>query len=384
MYITVNFANLRTANNTKSSIIKQMPYRTHMKRVLILDSWSKVITDENETGYVFTNYISKNLPQITPPPRTILKWPAESSLSETFYKAKLLDYIGKPFDEASLPLKGITVILDPGHGGIDSGAVNSSGETRVFEKTINLRVSLKTGDLLKKLGADVIYTHKDDDFYGLYYRNALINKVILEKHKALLIEQGKDTKETDRLIGLMNQVMKSDTDDVDKNGRGVFLGLGVHEDLRTVMDISREYEDVIVLSIHSNQVWKAPSTQGVEIYYGTNAGIASDELKAAAVEPMSIPINKSYMYYNDAARKKLAVAIRDEMKSKTTLKTNRGYSNSIYAWNFCMIREHNLASALVELGFISNTSDRNYLTSANGQNAIAESLAAAVYDYYCK
>lgn len=52
-----------------------------------------------------------------------------------------------------------TVVIDPGHGGEDGGAVNSNG---VLEKDINLDISLKTADLLKFLGFDVVMTRTDD------------------------------------------------------------------------------------------------------------------------------------------------------------------------------------------------------------------------------
>lgn len=53
-----------------------------------------------------------------------------------------------------------TIVIDPGHGGEDGGAVNSDG---VLEKDINLDISLKTADLLNFLGFDVKMTRTDDN-----------------------------------------------------------------------------------------------------------------------------------------------------------------------------------------------------------------------------
>ena len=53
----------------------------------------------------------------------------------------------------------LTVVIDPGHGGEDGGAVNSDG---VLEKDINLDISLKTADLLNFLGFNVVMTRTDD------------------------------------------------------------------------------------------------------------------------------------------------------------------------------------------------------------------------------
>ena len=51
------------------------------------------------------------------------------------------------------------VILDPGHGGMDSGAVSGSG---VLEKDLNLRVASATGAFLEEAGVRVIYTRTED------------------------------------------------------------------------------------------------------------------------------------------------------------------------------------------------------------------------------
>lgn len=53
----------------------------------------------------------------------------------------------------------IKVLLDPGHGGYDSGAV---GPTKKLEKDVTLAITLKVGEILKSNGIDVIYTRNSD------------------------------------------------------------------------------------------------------------------------------------------------------------------------------------------------------------------------------
>jgi N-acetylmuramoyl-L-alanine amidase len=61
-------------------------------------------------------------------------------------------------------LKDKLIVLDPGHGGSDPGAVGLGG-TR--EKAVNLAVALRVKALLDKAGAKVIMTHQDDrDVFG--------------------------------------------------------------------------------------------------------------------------------------------------------------------------------------------------------------------------
>ena len=390
MYINVGTANLRSENNTDSTVIKQLSFRNKVERIQILGNWSKVVTADDITGYVYSEFLSSVLPQVkptSPPPRSLTKWPSVSTLLNSFYNADLKKYLGRDYDTAALPLKGITVIIDPGHGGRDPGAVEHFGDNYVYEKTINLQVSIKIGDILKRYGADVIYTRSTDIYRGLYYRVALINKTVLEKHKSVLLAQSGRTdeiSETKLLIGKMDYVINKNTDDIDKGGLGVFLGFGIHKDLRTIMDISREHQDIILLSVHCNRILNSSTTKGVEIFYGTGNAIYLDEKKFLPEEPKSNPLNPSYMFYNEAERKKLATAIRDSVRERTPVLTNRGGYGSLYARNFCMIREQNLTSSLIELGYISNTSDRNYLMSSDGQSDMAESITYAVFRYFCR
>jgi len=69
-----------------------------------------------------------------------------------------------------LPLNGITILLDAGHGGSDTGAIRDG----INEKDINLAVTLKLRDALVKQGANVLLTRADDSALTLDERKALI------------------------------------------------------------------------------------------------------------------------------------------------------------------------------------------------------------------
>ncbi|QST02948.1 N-acetylmuramoyl-L-alanine amidase (plasmid) [Pontibacillus sp. ALD_SL1] len=62
--------------------------------------------------------------------------------------------------ETDLALSGKVIVVDPGHGGMDSGAIGSDGATK--EKTINLAVSKMLQTNLKNLGATVVMTRSAD------------------------------------------------------------------------------------------------------------------------------------------------------------------------------------------------------------------------------
>lgn len=81
--------------------------------------------------------------------------------------ALLVILIAAAFSAASISaeptgLNGITVCLDPGHGGSDPGAVNAA--FALHESDINLDVSFGLQSLLEEAGAEVVLTRTDDTY----------------------------------------------------------------------------------------------------------------------------------------------------------------------------------------------------------------------------
>jgi N-acetylmuramoyl-L-alanine amidase len=89
-------------------------------------------------GHDFTRVAAENL-------RIALAWPPGATDPRPAAKAAGLD--------------GVTVVLDPGHGGPDSGAVGVGG---LPEKDVNLRVALAARDALVRRGARVVMTRDTD------------------------------------------------------------------------------------------------------------------------------------------------------------------------------------------------------------------------------
>ena len=68
-----------------------------------------------------------------------------------------------------------TIVIDPGHGGIDPGTIGVGG---VKEKTITLGIGLKLGKLIEENMKDikVVYTRKTDVAVDLYERGKIANE----------------------------------------------------------------------------------------------------------------------------------------------------------------------------------------------------------------
>jgi len=60
----------------------------------------------------------------------------------------------------SSPIPRFSVVLDAGHGGVDTGAVSKNGTN---ERDINLSITQKLGGLLSNLGLKVVYTRTTKD-----------------------------------------------------------------------------------------------------------------------------------------------------------------------------------------------------------------------------
>ena len=81
---------------------------------------------------------------------------------------------GKRSLTRALGLKIGRIVIDPGHGGHDTGTI---GPTGLMEKKVVLDVAQRLGALLKdRLGSEVVYTRQDDRFVSLEKRTAIANQ----------------------------------------------------------------------------------------------------------------------------------------------------------------------------------------------------------------
>ncbi|ACB84470.1 N-acetylmuramoyl-L-alanine amidase [Natranaerobius thermophilus] len=103
----------------------------------------------------------------------------------------------EPENNSYRPLEGTRIVLDPGHGGWDPGAVGPTGLT---EKEVALDVSFKTQDKLESLGAEVYLTRESDIDIPLanraYFANDLWADLFISIHANGAINRGAQGTET--------------------------------------------------------------------------------------------------------------------------------------------------------------------------------------------
>jgi N-acetylmuramoyl-L-alanine amidase len=128
--------------------------------------WAKIVSGSGIHGWVYSYYISKNAAEsqqtVSAPPTTKDKEGSDSSATN------LTSVV------PSQGLKGKTVVLDPGHGGIDVGTTSITG---THEKDLTLATAKAVEQKLKNAGVNVIMTRDDDTFISLKQRSDLSNRV---------------------------------------------------------------------------------------------------------------------------------------------------------------------------------------------------------------
>lgn len=338
-------------------------------------------TTTAETTPLVLQALPINIIDPEPTPATGLRrWPAELCLP-VVHQVDLTAYTGRKADEK--PLDGITVILDPGHGGQDGGTVfpNKSNSPEIIEKNVTLDVSIKVRDLLESMGATVFMIRDTDEWLSVYCRIAVASRYMLDRFAAELPEQGYKTDALDGLRLKLDEMISINSDTESSGGRGLLLGAGLSPDARLLFDIQAQYSDTLFISLHCNSLDSDKRVRGAQVYYLTTEANYREESSGFQYVDSSSN-NPVYTFFDDAGRQKLATGLRDSILQQLPDFKFGGESDLLVA-NYAILREMNLVSALVEMGFVTNDTDRQTLIDPAGQQKIAQSVADAVYNYYC-
>jgi N-acetylmuramoyl-L-alanine amidase len=229
----------------------------------------------------------------------------------------------------SVQEKSFVLVIDPGHGGEDPGAVSG----RLSEKTLNLEVALALGALIEKEMADVevLYTRRDDRAVGLAARGDFANRAGAD----LFLSIHTNSFRTAGSYGSETYVMG-----MDKNEANLEVAKLENEVIK--------YEDD---------------------YTETYAGFDPNSTELSIVFGM-------LQYANFESSLAFARIIQKHYARNTPLR-DRGAKQGPFAvlWKPTMPR------VLVEMGFISNESDRRYIFSDKGKQAIVRTLYDAFREY---
>ncbi|MGE0501808.1 MAG: N-acetylmuramoyl-L-alanine amidase [Rhizobiaceae bacterium] len=219
--------------------------------------------------------------------------------------------------------KPFTIVIDPGHGGIDSGAEGGNG---TLEKTITLAFALELrAKLLATTGYRVEMTRDDDEFLRLDDRV----RIARQQGADLLISIHADTIRLKGIRGATVYTVSDQASDAEaaalaarENLADAIGGVDIAEDNQEVADI---LIDLIRRETHSFSVRFARSLVG--------------ELTAGKVELINNPHRSA---------------------------------------GFKVLRAPDVPSVLVELGYLSNPHDEEMLRSPEWRGRAIDSIAAAI------
>ncbi len=219
-------------------------------------------------------------------------------------------------------LPGIrTIVLDPGHGGKEVGALGGNG---LMEKDLTLAICRQLADsLAAKTGARVVLTRDDDTLVSLEQRTAIANQY------------------------------KAD------------LFLSVHLNAAVVKDAKGSETYFLSLEASDELARRAAETENA------SAGAAAN----AASDLNLILWDLAQQAYIDESSR-FAQAIQEEMNAATGV-SNRGVKQA----PFKVLVGATMPAALVEVGFITNPEEEQKLLSAEFQKLMVEAITRAVQRY---
>lgn len=214
------------------------------------------------------------------------------------------------------------VIIDPGHGGKDPGAVNKG----IREKDVVLGVGLKLGKYINENYPDVkvIFTRNTDVFVPLIERSRIANK-----NKA----------------SLFISIHANHCGTPSTRGTETFV-LGLHRS-NDNLEVAKKENSVILLEDDYSKTYEGFDPNSPESY-----------IMFEMVQ--DVYMDQSLSFADD---------IQQQFKAKLT-SPNRGVKQA----GFLVLRQSSMPSVLIETGFLSNQAEANYLNSEEGQVNLARSI----------
>lgn len=219
------------------------------------------------------------------------------------------------------------IVIDPGHGGIDSGATGSTG---AIEKDITLEFAQLLGRELDKTGLyDVKYTRQDDSFVALGARVAMARAYGAQ----LFVSIHANSFSSRRIRGTVIYTVSDEASDkiaaeiaASENQSDILAGLDIHD-----VD-SNEVKDILI-------------------------DLARRETR-----------NFGVVFANNLVKELGA--------------TTKMFKKPHQQAGFKVLESPDVPSAMVELGYLSNASDEKLLLSSEWREKTAKSIVRAIAGYF--
>jgi N-acetylmuramoyl-L-alanine amidase len=288
----------------------------------------------------------------------------------------LLSFSGKN-QEHSRPTLIRTLIIDPGHGGIDPGARGNFSN----EADVSLNVALKFGEALEKEFTDlkIVYTRTTDVMpgnkrtkdEGLKYRANLANESGGDLFIAIHCNAAPDLRHR-TFIG-----SKTATYYTGKGKKRRKVTRKVPQYRYWTTPNPAHGTETYIWAVGKNDAKVGAVNKNTEDYYGE-----IDSTSTLALPDPSDPTEKARMliYAQNFFKKSLQLADLVEKEFVATGRFSRGVKqrNHTGIW---VLQATGMPSILIELGFLSDDEEEKYLNSEEGQQEMVEDLVNAFKGY---
>jgi len=227
--------------------------------------------------------------------------------------------------------KVFTVVIDPGHGGKDTGTTGTARYKDKNEKDIVLAVGLKVEALMAKEmpNTKVIFTRKKDEFIELKKRGEIANKANADLFVSIHANAA-----TYKATGTETYV------------------LGVHRN-ETNLAVAKRENDVILLE------------EDYEKHYSYDPHSPSSIIGLTLMQ-------EDYLDQSIRMAKIVEKSFAEVGKRRT-----RGVKQA----GFVVLHQTYMPSILIEIGFLSNKVEEDFLRKSSGQQKIAASIVQGIKKY---
>jgi len=223
------------------------------------------------------------------------------------------------------------LVIDPGHGGKDSGAKGRKGD----EKNINLAVAKLAGQYIASEHPDVkiVYTRTQDVFIGLDERADIANKAN---------------------ANLFISIHANSLDNRKAHIKGAEVYIFGVTRIAENLDVAKRENSVIMLEDNYKQKYEGydPNSAESSIIFEFMVNLYAEQ-----------SLNFASMVQNELV--------------KTANREDRGVKQAGYL----VLRKSSMPRILIELDYISNSESENYLLSAAGQKSLARAISNAFTKY---
>ena len=222
------------------------------------------------------------------------------------------------------------VVIDPGHGGADTGTIHKDGKTTLTEKEITLSLAHAAAAELRGRGYAVFLTRTQDKDLALQKR----------------------------------------TDAANRLGADLFISIHLNSTQAAGEKGAYGIETYIL-----NNTSDAPSKRLAYFENNENHAQGADGPTSEKVD-VALILKDLRLDANLSESKRLACTVQNQWADKSGLK-NRGVKQAL----FYVLLGADMPSILIEAGFLSNPKDRAFLSSIKGQKTFAKSLADSIDEF---